>query len=57
VNTSSRAEFDEMSGAFVCINLACLDDADPAELAAVQVRYEDGANDDWESAPVFFSHL
>lgn len=46
-----------MGGAFVCVNLACLDDTDPAELAAVPVRYEDGANDDWESAPVFFSHL
>ena len=53
----SRADFEVMGGAFVCINVACLDDATPAELDAAPVRYEDGAADDWDSAPAFVSYL
>ncbi|MGJ4730156.1 GFA family protein [Luteimonas sp. SDU101] len=57
VNTFSRADFEVMGGAFVCVNLACLDDVAPAELAAAPVRYEDGAADDWDSTPAFTSYL
>ena len=57
VNTFSRADFAEMGGPFVCINLACLDDVSPAELAAAPVRHEDGAHDDWASSPAITSYL
>lgn len=57
VNTFSRAAFDAMGGSFACINVACLDDVAPEELAAAPVRYEDGAHGDWHSAPPIVSYL
>lgn len=42
---------------FYTVNLACLDDADPTELARAPVQYVDGRNDDWESAPSEVRHL
>ena len=44
-------------GAFYAVNLACLDDATPAELAAAPVTWIDGKNDQWDSAPAFTAHL
>lgn len=42
-----------MSGAkYYNINVACLDDVDIDELMAAPVRYYDGLNDNWGSAPV-----
>ena len=46
-----------MGGDFVCVNVACLDDVSPEELAAAPIRYEDGANDDWGAAPKVTSYL
>ena len=39
------------------INVACLDDLDPAELAAAPVQFMDGRNDDWWHAPAETRHL
>jgi hypothetical protein len=46
-----------MGGDFFCVNVACLDDVTPEELAAAPVRYEDGAHDDWEHPPKIASYL
>ena len=46
-----------MGGDFFCVNVACLDDISPEELAAVPIRYEDGANDDWGNPPPVTSYL
>lgn len=46
-----------MGGDFVCINVACLDDVPPAELAVAPIRYEDGAHDAWDRAPAVTSYL
>ena len=46
-----------MGGDFCCINVACLDDVTPDELAAAPIRHEDGAHDDWGSAPAITSYL
>lgn len=48
---------EEVGGAFYTVNLACLDDADPAELAAAPVRYADGRNNAWHQAPAETRHL
>ena len=44
-------------GAYYSVNLACLDDLDPAELAAAPVRYMDGRNNNWFEPPAETRHL
>jgi hypothetical protein len=44
-------------GEYVSINVAALDDLDPAELAAAPVQYMDGRNDDWWHVPKETRHL
>lgn len=44
-------------GAFYAVNLSCLDDMEPAELAAAPVTWIDGKNDNWDSAPALTAHL
>ena len=48
---------DTPGGKMVGVNLMCLDDVSDEELAAVPITYVDGRNDQWQSAPAFFSHL
>ncbi|MGH8249720.1 MAG: GFA family protein [Steroidobacteraceae bacterium] len=43
--------------AFYAVNLACLDDVEPAELAAAPVIFVDGLHDDFKSAPKETRHL
>lgn len=43
-------------GPFVAVNVAVLDMPDE-ELAALKVKYEDGAHDDWEHAPAVTTYL
>jgi hypothetical protein len=47
----------ESLGEFYAINLACLDDVSPVDLAEAPVRFEDGKNNDWESPPAETRHL
>ena len=53
----TKARLEIFGGEFYAINLATLDDASDAELAAVPIRYEDGRNDAFESAPAETRHL
>ena len=46
----------EMKGEYYAINLTCIDATDE-ELAAANVRYEDGRNNDYMSAPAVTSYL
>ena len=49
------AEWNE--GAYVAVNVACLDDLDPEELLAAPVQYCDGRNDAWFQVPAITAHL
>ena len=48
---------EEVGGAYYSVNLACLDDVDPKELAEAPVRYMDGRNNNWWEVPVETRHL
>jgi hypothetical protein len=46
-----------MGGHYCSIAIACLDEANPAELAAAPVRYCDGLHSNWMSPPPELRHL
>jgi hypothetical protein len=57
VHVFGRGQLEELGGAYYSVRLACLDDADPEELAGVPVRYADGRNYNWYAAPAEVRHL
>jgi hypothetical protein len=57
VQTFGRGHLDVLGGDFYSINLACLDDIEPSELAVAPVTYSDGRNNDWQSPPAETRHL
>ena len=56
---SAYAEGDvpQIGGAFVAINVACLDGVAPEVLAALPVHYCDGLHDNWMHPPAVTSYL
>lgn len=52
-----RGHIKEIGGDFVSVNLACLDDLDPTELAEAPVRYFNGRDNDWFNVPKETRHL
>jgi hypothetical protein len=48
---------DWNDSAYVSVNVACLDDLDPAELVAAPVTYCDGRHDNWWNPPAEIRHL
>lgn len=57
IRSFGRGHLKEVGGDFVTVNLACLDDMDPSELAAVPVAYADGLNNNWMMPPAETRHL
>jgi hypothetical protein len=47
----------EIGGAYVSINVACLDDIDPKTLAELPVRFMDGRHNNWFNTPDETRHL
>jgi hypothetical protein len=48
---------EQIGGDYVAVSLATLDDLDPADLAAAQVRFMNGRHDDWGNPPAETGHL
>lgn len=57
VHAFGHGYIEEVGGAYYSVNVACLDDLDPAELAQVPVRYFDGRHDNWQNPPSETRHL
>ena len=57
VKPFGRGHLDAIGGEFYAVNVACLDNATPEELAEAEVRYEDGRNNNWDSPPAETRHL
>ncbi len=57
VHPFASASFDIMGGDFHAVNIACLDDISPEELAAVPIIFEDGRNDAWDRPPAVTGYL
>jgi hypothetical protein len=48
---------EQIGGAFVSVNVACLDNVTPEQLAQVPIRYMDGRHDNWFQPPKVTSYL
>lgn len=57
VKAFGRGHLDALGGTFYAVNVACIDDVTPEELANVVVRYEDGQHGTYETAPAETRHL
>src|SRR5688500_4332128 len=57
IKTFGKGHLEALGGDFYAINVACLDDVTPEELAQVPVQFEDGKHDDWGSRPAEIRHL
>lgn len=57
VRPFGRGYVEEIGGAYVAVNLACLDDASEQELAETPVHYANGRDNDWRNAPAETRHL
>ena len=57
VRSFTRGHVEELGGAFVSINIACLEGVAPDELAALPVRYCDGLHDNWMQPPAVTGYL
>ena len=57
VRSFGRGHVEQIGGDYVSIQVACLDDVDPAELVAAPVGYSDGRNNAWWNTPAETRHL
>jgi hypothetical protein len=57
VRSFMRGHLEQLGGDFVTVQLAALDDLDPAEWAEAPVRYSNGRDNDWYNPPAETRHL
>jgi len=57
VRPFGRGYVEAIGGAFVSLQVSCLDDVDPAELAALPVHVANGREDRWWEQPAEARHL
>jgi hypothetical protein len=57
VKAFGRGDVPEIGGKYASVNLATLDDLEPAELVAAPLQYFDGRNNAWHEQPAEARHL
>jgi hypothetical protein len=57
IATCGDGDLEEVSGPYVSVSVACLDDVSPEELAEVPIRYMNGRDNNWWSPPKVTSYL
>ncbi|KQZ69350.1 aldehyde-activating protein [Sphingopyxis sp. Root214] len=57
VSSFGHGYVEEIGGAYYSVAIACLDDLEPAEMAALPVQYMDGAGNNWWNPPEVTSHM
>ena len=57
VRPFGRGYIEQIGGDYVSVQLASLDNAEPAELIEAPVRYADGRNNSWWNQPDETRHL
>ncbi|HRI64915.1 MAG TPA: GFA family protein [Polyangium sp.] len=57
VRSFGRGHIKEIGGDYVAVQVASLDNVDPAELIAAPIRFADGRNNDWMTIPAETRHL
>jgi hypothetical protein len=57
VASFGHGHIEQIGGAFYSINVACLDDATPAELLEGPIRYMNGRDNEWWHEPAETRHL
>lgn len=57
VRSFGRGNIEQIGGDYVSVQVACLDDADPAELIAAPVHVSDGRHNAWWNTPAETRHL
>lgn len=57
VHVFDRGNIPEVGGAFVTVNIACLDDAELQGIIEAPLRYFDGRTDNWMNPPAETRHL
>lgn len=57
VRSFGRGYVEQIGGDFVSVQLASLDNVEPAELIAAPVRYQDGRHNAWWNEPAETRHL
>jgi hypothetical protein len=57
VHSFGRGHVDVLGGDYYSVNVVCLEDVAPSEIADAPVRYFDGRHNNWQSPPSEVRHL
>jgi hypothetical protein len=57
VRSFERGCLEVLGGDYITVNVACLDNLEPSELATARVTYMNGRDNDWFSRPKEVRHL